>query len=367
MKTKIHFGLIALAVLGLSSCVKETTLDQANPDTPIVFDTYLGRAAQTRGAEATITTVQDNAFGVYAFYTATEDYNSSRTPDFMVNQLVKYDAGVWTYAPVKYWPNNTGDKVSFFAYSPYDSNSNGLITSVSANSFTGDPYITFAVASDVTDQIDLLYAALPNEKKPSITTKQTFNFKHALSRVAFKAQVVVDEVNSESNGTNPDDDIALGDLAPETKVTVNSITLSGKFLTKGDLNITNGKWQKTVVDGASYKLSGDDELAVKNVTKTPVQLNATDAYMMLIPDQDKAIDGIKITVDYTVETKDASLAGGKSSITNVIESDPFNFKFEQGKAYSFVLHLVLNSVKLSAEVEGWDKETAVAVNVPLNY
>ena len=119
MKTKIHFGLIALAVLGLSGCMKETTLDQANPDTPIVFDTYLGRAAQTRGGVATLDAptygLQTTGFGVYAFYTHTTPYETfqdgSKGADYMVNEKLTYSGGLWSYEPVKYWPNNTVDKV----------------------------------------------------------------------------------------------------------------------------------------------------------------------------------------------------------------------------------------------------------------
>ena len=49
-------------------------------------------------------------------------------------------------------------------------------------------------------------------------------------------------------------------------------------------------------------------------------------------------------------------------------SKDFTFKFEQGKAYNFVLHLGLTSVKLTAEVANWDPTdgTDYAVNVPLN-
>ena len=62
------------------------------------------------------------------------------------------------------------------------------------------------------------------------------------------------------------------------------------------------------------------------------------------------------------------MLNGKSTIVNDITSQPFNFNFEQGKAYNFVLHLGLTSVKLSAEVSGWD-ETNIdkVVNVPMNH
>ena len=85
---------------------------------------------------------------------------------------------------------------------------------------------------------------------------------------------------------------------------------------------------------------------------------------MIIP---HATMAVKIRVKYTVTTTDTSLTltDGKSVVVNDITSDEFAFTFDQGKAYNFVLHLGLTSVKLSASVSGWD-ETDHVVNVPLN-
>lgn len=372
MKAKIHFGLIALALLGLSGCAKETTLDQVNPDTPIAFDTYLGRAAQTKGYVADLADLQTTGFGVYAFYTATENYSAfqdnSKVPDYMVNEELTYSGGKWTYSPIKYWPNNTGDKVSFFAYAPYfatGSSATENITEVSTNSSNGDPTVTFAVAADVTNQEDLLYATLVDQEKPNTSAKTKFNFQHALSRVAFKAQAYVDAVNTETDGTTPDDDMASdAGLATGTTVTINSITLTGKFYTGGTLNLTDGVWTPTTPSGStSYKLSGS-ELAVTDVTNAvSAQVNADTDYMMLIPG---TFDGVTITVNYTVKTEDDALASGNSSIVNNVTSDDFNFTFVQGQAYAFVLHLGLNSVKVDAQVTEWSTESTVVANVPLN-
>ena len=93
MKAIFRFGLIALAALAMSSCAKETVVDQVNPDTPIEFGTYLGRAAQTKGSVATLDAatvgLQTTGFGVYAFYTEDKEYATFQTtptaPNFMVN------------------------------------------------------------------------------------------------------------------------------------------------------------------------------------------------------------------------------------------------------------------------------------------
>lgn len=377
MKTKIHFGLIALAVLGLSSCVKETTLDQANPDTPIVFDTYLGRAAQTKGYVADLADLQTTGFGVYAFYTATENYSAfqdnSKVPDYMVNEELTYSGGKWTYSPIKYWPNNTGDKVSFFAYAPYfatGSPATENITSVSAKSATGNPTVSFTVASEVVEQKDLLYAFLPDQLKPNMGHETTFNFKHALSRIGFKAQAVVDVINGDTNGTDDDDESTPGTLASETKITINSITLSGKFHTSGTLDLTNGMWNSTASStDVNYKITDfQPDVNVLANTNISTLLNKEDEYIMIIPNKNSSSNSqipVKVTVDYDVTTSDPALQS-PSTIKNIITSDTFNFDFEQGKAYTFVLHLGLKSVEFSVNpVENWTEQTDDAVNAPL--
>ena len=36
------------------------------------------------------------------------------------DETLNSNTGGWTYSPVKYWPNNKNDKISFFAYAPYE-------------------------------------------------------------------------------------------------------------------------------------------------------------------------------------------------------------------------------------------------------
>lgn len=75
-------------------------------------------------------------FRVFAFYQPGEvdddpavDYTGTWndlainhwTPNFMFDQAVSYNEGTskWTYSPVKYWPNNAENTITFWAYSPY--------------------------------------------------------------------------------------------------------------------------------------------------------------------------------------------------------------------------------------------------------
>lgn len=364
MKKSLFTGLIALAALTMTSCSNDENMVSIPQDNAIEFGTYVGRDAQTRAhsIETLATLAADGGFGVYAYYTNDGDFNSaSSTPNFMRNQQVTSTNGsTWTYAPVKYWPNEVTDKLSFFAYAPWVENP--------AVAAPGDPVLTFTVPEDVTDHKDLLVAdasTLKNLTKQTTTGNVQFNFKHALSRVGFKVEAVVDEVNNQVNG-DVDNDSQNNVIDGKTTVSVQEVQLIGDFHKSASINMNTSAWSNHSGTTSSYSLSYDDDDFVasvaEKVTHGNQQLNTASEYMMIIP---HATMSVKVRVKYTVTTADDKLDGGNSVVENDITSDEFAFTFDQGKAYNFVLHLGLTSVKLSASVSGWD-ETDHVVNVPLN-
>lgn len=364
MKKNFFLGFIALAALTVSSCSNDADLTLKTPDNAIEFGTYVGRDAQTRAhsIENVAKLAEDEGFGVYAYYTDEGEFNSTSTPNFMKNQQVtSSDNGTtWTYTPVKYWPNEKTDKLSFFAYAPW--------VSAPKVAASGDPVLTFTVPEDVTDHTDLLVAdasALKNLTKQTTTGNVQFKFKHALSRVGFKVEAVVDEVNNQGNGDVDNDSQYDKEIDENTTVSVQEVELIGAFHTNAKINMNTSAWSDYSGTTASYSLSSADfETTVANkVTHEKQRLNKDSEYMMIIP---HATMGVKVRVKYTVTTGDDNLDGGKSVVENDITSDEFAFTFDQGKAYNFVLHLGLTSVKLSASVSAWDEETDHVVNVPLN-
>lgn len=358
MKTRIYVGLIALAALAFVGCAKDEV--KSSVDNAIEFGTYLGRDAQTKGGVFNTDSLKKdyNGFGVFAYYTDEAEYSVAATPNFMYNQKVTYNenAQTWEYSPVKYWPNEATDYVSFFAYAPYTEKS--LDSNV--------PVIDFAVNSTVTNQIDLVVAdAVLNAQKQAINEKVLFTFKHALSRVGFKVEAVMDQKNGQENG-DVDEDYQDNSIADGTTISVQEVEIYSYFNTSGNLNLNGAEWLDRQFKYTSYKLTRDNFEAVADaVTIEPTQLNNKESYMMLIPTA--ATNKVKIRVKYTVTTEDDKLAGGKSAVVNDITSDEFDFRFEQGKAYTFVLHLGLTSVKLDAEVAKWEEKGDYVVNVPNNY
>lgn len=350
MKKRLILSMAALVAVTLTSCQKDQVINQVPQEQAIEFGTYLGRDAQTKGEVIDNSNLKTKGFGVYAYYTGTASINNY-TPtnaNFMDNQLVKYETNAWTYSPVKYWPNSEGDKLSFYAYAPYN---NDYTAATNVDKFTNQldnssklPTVTYIVDEEISKHIDVLFAIpVQDMTKPANNEKVTLKFYHALSRVGFRV-------------------VAGADIAPAT-ITLNSLTLSGKFFEEQTLNLatssvtldnetlksTNPNWslgtkvQKNFTKGSLNQVVGTTSAAVGNETE----------YLMIFPqqfDSNKALDEqeITISVNYTITYSDGV------SIPNSV-SNSLEFTFEAGKAYTFTVKISgLNEVQFDASVADWN-------------
>lgn len=196
-----------LTVLLLAGCSQNEVTD-VNPDShPAVgFGVYTGLA--TRGVDMTTGKYERlslgcekyGGFGIMGYFTGQETFDNVKntvTAGYMYNQAVEYDSktSAWTYSPVKYWPNRDGDKISFFAYAPYESNGqSGTKTGITISAATeaGIPYINFSLKkeNELTKMVDLVVAEALDQQYTQVNGgKVSFNFKHTLSRISFKAKL----------------------------------------------------------------------------------------------------------------------------------------------------------------------------------
>ena len=398
---------------------------------PVTFSSYLGKTATSRaGAAGTITTdgansttsLQTEGFGLFATYTDNAEYTAATGPNFMYN--TKVSTKDWTYSPLRYWPNETSttnadgkgatsegvDRLSFFAYAPYveatattgavTENTVG-ITALTANNVTTDPKVTYVVADDPSKSVDLLWGVVPsgttkwsnvtgtdidiaegkpylNLIKPKTNQKVNLLFKHALAKLNLN---VVGAFDAVTGGTK--------DAA--TKITVASVTIEGTgFKKTAVLNLNNTTANEPLweaVDGAGditltvsdanlnskIKDSGKDEAqTVDGVTETAQDLLNSDATsaqkaFMIIPSS-AADKSLKVTIDYYVNTTDASLSKGYSRVENKITKTITGFAPEAGKNYTLLLSLGMTSVKVSATVSDWTTEdgSSTQVDLPIN-
>ena len=360
----------------------------------IAFGTYLAGAPETRASVMDLPALKEKGFGVFAFHTGMEDYNikePNHVPNFMYNQEVTWvgddaEGGKWQYSPVKYWPSNPTEKVSFFAYAPYIETPGATgITAFTGNTAEGDPKLSFKMDENVDNQIDLLYSGNAMDiRKQTIEEKVNFRFKHALSRIGFKRVVVIDE-NSVENGNEDNGNSELSkhgiELTEKSTVVINSVSISSsEFGDSGDFNLRTGEWENYTAKSHTYTLTSENGDFV-NSTLTPdnattvMPLTKEDKYLMVMPTPvvDKYSNEdipVMVTVKFDVITEDPKLAGGQSKITSEVTA-PFKFAFQAGKSYNFVLHIGLTSVKLDATVEDWiDTDHRgvedIVVNTPSN-
>lgn len=392
-----------MAAIVLASCMQDELLDGRQPSEnsgAVTFESYLGRDAVTRATVEDVTTLRDHGFGVMAWYTGqdyyTEAYESSEYDyDFMVNTKVLHDGTKWSYTPLKYWPNNTDDKLTFLAYAPYDEAysavQEGNVTALSQT-------IDFVVENEVKNQTDLLWSDNPeneNMTKPTVDSKVLFTFKHALSRIGFKVAAFVDEVRTDGGGVSYELDAnTVIDIKRVMLVSGtteygadNTVTPIGVFHTGGTLDLYNftpadadetvaAAWDiklpddgsegqyfeltaenhfiNTVTDdnGASvFRLSGSDATVLQT-------LNAEDSYIMIIPQNfaEEFTDGYKVYIEYDVVTTGSNALGEEdnSIVTNcILSGTALMTDFQSGKAYTLNIYLGMTSVKFDVVVDDW--------------
>lgn len=271
-------------------------------------------------------------FGVYAYLVednntaaTADDYvnwqnrtTPSKAPNFMVNQLVEWNSTNqgWAYDPLKYWPNETDndsqkspaemegitgnkhlDRLTFFAYAPYveaDNSAIGVTTLTDKNGKLGgtgdiiEASVGYKAALDApSSSVDLLWGVAPsgglnytavngqtvkvNEgeplidmTKPNVNTSMKFLFNHALARIGVNVVAAIDQIG------------AGGTLDPKTRITIEEVTLTGKFGETGILNLDNptakiAHWvdiNGTTINGETTELTENRTLTLNRDNQT---------------------------------------------------------------------------------------------------
>jgi len=302
MKKILFFAATAMLFAACSN--EEALAPQVEEETSVgalTFDVYTGSATRAGDPAGVMTTEKlkfaDKGFGVFAFHHDNTTYpanNTTYAPNFMYNEHVSWTSA-WTYAPLKYWPNETGqdsqtdngaatsesrvDRLSFFAYAPYVSTGEGGtlpnnvgkyyvnsgspetsgITAISAEDNNGDPKVRWSFSSDLDNNVDLLWGVAPmgmayqsvnptnpadpgyvektfglpllNMLKPDKDLKMKFLFNHALSRIGLSVVSAVDQIAAGDDGSVFNNS--------ETRVLIEEVKVWGDFTTSGTLNLNN--------------------------------------------------------------------------------------------------------------------------------
>ena len=193
-----------------------TTMTTMDGMTPIAFrDAYTAQPTRSSAAYSVEQGIDaGQSIGVYAYYHDNTTWSAAAVPNFMWNQQATCleKGGNFSYSPLKYWPNESEDKLSFMAYFPYTDNAadpesaesptkTGL-TPLMANSDAGLPTFRFTVEESADEQVDfLLSELLPNlpngtsavtpgnpagRDELTVTDRVRFLFHHMTSKVEFR-------------------------------------------------------------------------------------------------------------------------------------------------------------------------------------
>ena len=195
----------------VASCGKNERLghgedewERLSGDAPIAFSSNVSDP-RTR---TSLYPTSDN-FRVFAFYQPGSGGDPGAwqpltwTSNFMYNQEVTYSGGSWTYSPVKYWPNNSENTLTFWAYAPYfgeyDEETNHVLRLRTGNSGSdygnntaGVPDVQFttnAAASHDLMMSDLATNQSYRGGEPATGTV-TLNFRHVMCLVDFNVYKV---------------------------------------------------------------------------------------------------------------------------------------------------------------------------------
>lgn len=182
--------ILSLLLVFALGCEREAGEEE---QLPVIFGAAAGAEDETRAGGDVIDVGNLASMGVFASYTGQNDWSEDAAPDFMYNQLVEKSNGTWTYAPLKYWPNTTGDKLTFFAYAPHTDRTDGSLSVSSTTTTAGSPKLSYTVPTDAADQIDLL-AAVPLKDKTR-GNELSFKMGHVLTHVSFKVEITGDGIS----------------------------------------------------------------------------------------------------------------------------------------------------------------------------
>ena len=314
----------ALAIAAAVSCTKSDIVDTKFNE-QISFQTYTGRAAQTKAAVTDNSNIATVGVGLYGYYLGNaQAWGEASKANLWANDALtpKADAPtVWEVAgKPKYWANDA-DKYAFLAYSPRTAATEGAYY-VSTGTAGENPEINYTVNSDLSQQIDLLYAKAEGTAATFKTSGVALTMGHALSRLTVKAKEVAD--------TGFD-------------FYVKEVKISGDFYTAGVFNLYEGIWDaeeyETKEDGETYSFynaqtnttaltttAEDYAYYAKNESGVYTKGTSATNYLMMIP----------TTEDVTLYVKYTTFYEGQES-TPIEKTLTVTQDFVMGKAYAIEL------------------------------
>lgn len=317
-------------------------LTQSGGGKPLYLVTEIAEAAVdtaasnaiTRGTTTTGETFKNHSFGLSATcYTGDwpgEEETNKWTTNFAHNIKVSYTESdsKWKSEKSLYWVGS--ENIKFFAYSPYSAaapasseegaaDADDATPSVihSAADATGIPTLTYTVPTDVTKQIDLMYATADcggNGTGDVRNGAVQLNFKHALTAVTIKTgeKMLAGKVTQiKISGVHGSGSYPIG----ATSWTITDETAGRTFSIDNETALDGNKDKNEIMTKPGTILNGDD----KGYT------------FMMIPQE--LTDDAKLTISFTDK-----LTNTERTLTAKLKEFTKNGIWEIGKQYTYSIN-----------------------------
>lgn len=233
----------------LKSDTVTITVTEAS-EIPVTFSPSFGTEDKTN---------RPGEIGVFAAITGESGWSDSNKPDFFCKLSLEQSKEDWTYDPVQMWPKNSN--VSFFAYAPHASQTNGL--SVSDETKPGMPVLKYAMPS-ATEGHTNIYLATPQLDRTQSQTPVELKFRSVMSKVGFRIKGQGEKI---------------------TKIAVRGIQSKGEIALNGE-DQGSSTWSLTSdfpTTEYEVKLNYDQGQNYVTATKTMTGVTAEDGFLYLIP------------------------------------------------------------------------------------
>ena len=248
-------GILLLAVL--FSCEREKnpwkpayTGDRRIEVKPDVVDEDWLPTRAMGNESLTTEMMQDEGFGVYAYYTGFNDFSNINSIEGLVlnNRQFYYDSG-WKYvAPDEYWPTAAGEKLTFFAYAPWSGWNDKVSTTGDVPSIQYDDYVAQSLTvPELEKQRDILWGTNTSGMTHKNVNARTYanegvvdmHFRHAVAKVNFAVRGSLPGETPSTPSYGAASTISAGNPYGKVTGTTTSSTQTSNNVTGSSRNWTN--------------------------------------------------------------------------------------------------------------------------------
>ena len=368
---KKFFIIAAAALVALVACTKNNPEDAAyQRDRVINFNTVAGLATKAP-ISGTTYAYDAPAFGVFAYYLESGNWNTSAANGSAVSYMNDVEVAfndtkdIWAPSSTYYWPLE--GKLTFIAYSP-KSAADATFSNAGALTLTN-----FTVATTVANQVDLLYSAIAADKaqnesyytdagnsKNSQTAEGdkgvNIQFKHALSQVIFKAKAADDVYDAGLS-------FKVDAITVNAASTATSMTVTNPTTAQVAADITT--WTNPGTN-ANFAVSSTEFPAAASTYLTKTLSDPIGDPLLMIPVTAFAGTDPTVTVTYTLyRLSDDQDLGSKTVTIHFDDIDDVVAAWQAGKKYEYDLTIDLQKIYFTPSIVDWvDAANPQDVDVP---